>query len=121
MYARSDPDKSRSIRHAYMSYIEQGAVFRLRPTTTFPFVCMTLSLCARRLIPDILETGHSPISIGKEFRMSDINRPRFGLIFKLTLIGALLLGLVATTAIPALAGPLAAKKTSRLAYHDEWR
>jgi hypothetical protein len=43
------------------------------------------------------------------------------LIFKLTLIGALLLGLVATTAIPALAGPPAAKKTSRLAYHDEWR
>lgn len=50
-----------------------------------------------------------------------MDRPRFGSIFKLTLIGALLLGLVAATAIPALAGPLAAKKTSRLAYHDEWR
>ena len=53
--------------------------------------------------------------------MSDISRPRFGLIFKLSLISALLLGLVAATAIPALAGALAAKKTSRLAYHDEWR
>ena len=53
--------------------------------------------------------------------MSHVNRPRFGSIFKLTLIAALLLGLVAATAIPALAGPLTAKKTSRLAYHDEWR
>ena len=53
--------------------------------------------------------------------MSHMDRPRFGPIFRLTLIAAMLLALVATTAIPALAGPLATKKTSRLAYHDEWR
>src|SRR5512145_768621 len=53
--------------------------------------------------------------------MIHVNRSKSGSIFKVMLVGALLLGLVAATAIPALAGPLAAQKTSRLAYHDEWR
>ena len=53
--------------------------------------------------------------------MFHVNRPRFGSLFRLIFVGALLFALVATTTVPALAGPLAAKKTSRLAFHDEWR
>ena len=53
--------------------------------------------------------------------MFHVNRPRLGSIFRVMFVGAFILALVAATAVPALAGPLAAKKTSRLGYHDEWR
>jgi hypothetical protein len=53
--------------------------------------------------------------------MFHINSTRFGSIFRFLFIGVFILGLVAATAVPALARPLAAQKTSRLAYHDEWR
>jgi len=36
-------------------------------------------------------------------------------------IGVFITALVASSVVPAFAQPLAAKKTSRLAYHDEWR
>jgi hypothetical protein len=39
----------------------------------------------------------------------------------LVFVGVFILGLVASAVVPALAGPPAASKTSRLAYHDEWR
>jgi len=39
----------------------------------------------------------------------------------LVFAGLFILGLVASTAFPAWARPLAARKTSSLAYHDEWR
>jgi len=39
----------------------------------------------------------------------------------LVFVGVFIVALVARTAIPALAQPLTAKKTSALAYHDEWR
>lgn len=53
--------------------------------------------------------------------MFHINRHKFGSLFIFVLIAAFIVALVASTAMPALAGPLAAKKTSRQAYHDEWR
>ena len=53
--------------------------------------------------------------------MFHINSTKVGSIFRLMFIGAFLLGLLGATAVPALARPLAAQKTSRLAYHDEWR
>ncbi len=53
--------------------------------------------------------------------MIHINRQKFGSVFTLLFVGVFIVALVATTAVPALAGPLAAKKTSQLAYHDEWR
>src|SRR6266508_6440037 len=49
--------------------------------------------------------------------MFHINRQKFGSVFMFVFIVAL----VASTTFPALAGPLTSKKTSRLAYHDEWR
>lgn len=36
-------------------------------------------------------------------------------------VEAFIVALVASTVVPALAQPLTAKKTSQLAYHDEWR
>jgi hypothetical protein len=36
-------------------------------------------------------------------------------------IGVFIVALIASTAVPALAKPLAKQKTTRLAYHDEWR
>jgi hypothetical protein len=36
-------------------------------------------------------------------------------------VGVFIVALLASTVIPALAQPLTAKKTSGLAYHDEWR
>lgn len=53
--------------------------------------------------------------------MRQMNKHKFGSVFILLFVGVFLVALVASTTAPALAGPLAAKKTSRLAYHDEWR
>jgi hypothetical protein len=53
--------------------------------------------------------------------MLNINKPRFGAIFRLMFITVFIMALVLSSAVPALAQPLAAKKTSALAYHDEWR
>jgi hypothetical protein len=53
--------------------------------------------------------------------MFHINKTKFAPIFRLTFIAVFILALVASSVVPAFAQPLAAKKTSRLAYHDEWR
>lgn len=53
--------------------------------------------------------------------MFHINRQRFGSIFMFVFVAVFIVALVASIAMPAMAGPLTAKKTSRQAYHDEWR
>ena len=53
--------------------------------------------------------------------MLNIHKPNFGAMFRLMFVAVFIVALVANSAVPALAQPLAAKKTSRLAYHDEWR
>jgi hypothetical protein len=53
--------------------------------------------------------------------MFHINKHKFGSVFMFVFVGMFILALVASTAVPALAQPLAKQKTSRLAYHDEWR
>src|SRR5215216_1208992 len=53
--------------------------------------------------------------------MSHMNRPKFGSVFISIFISVFIVALIASMAVPALAKPLAAQKTSRLAYHDEWR
>jgi len=42
-------------------------------------------------------------------------------MFVFVFVGVFIIALIASTAVPALAQPLAKQKTSRLAYHDEWR
>jgi hypothetical protein len=53
--------------------------------------------------------------------MFHIHKPKFAAIFSRTFIAVFIIALLASSAVPALAQPLAAKKTSALAYHDEWR
>jgi hypothetical protein len=53
--------------------------------------------------------------------MFHVNRHKFGSIVLFLLVGVFIVALLASTVAPALAQPLTAKKTSRLAYHDEWR
>jgi hypothetical protein len=53
--------------------------------------------------------------------MFTLNSRKFKAIVMLACVGLLAGGLVARTASPVLARPQAASKTSRLAYHDEWR
>src|SRR6185503_9921340 len=53
--------------------------------------------------------------------MLNIDKPRFASIFRLMFSAVFILTLVASSAVPALAQPLTAKKVSQLAYHDEWR
>jgi hypothetical protein len=53
--------------------------------------------------------------------MIPMNRLKFRAIFALMFAGLFIIGLVASSAVPALARPLASKKISSLAYHDEWR
>jgi hypothetical protein len=54
--------------------------------------------------------------------MFHVNKHKFGSMFMFMFIGVFIIALIATTAVPALAQPLAKQKTSsRLAYHDEWR
>src|SRR5215216_3591497 len=57
----------------------------------------------------------------KENQMSHMNRAKFGSVFISIFISVFIVALIASMAVPALAKPLAAQKTSRLAYHDEWR
>jgi hypothetical protein len=53
--------------------------------------------------------------------MFHVNRHKFGSIVLFLLVGVFIVALLASTVAPALAQPLTAKKTSRMAYHDEWR
>lgn len=53
--------------------------------------------------------------------MFHINQPRFASIFRLMFAAVFIVALVASSVAPALAQPLEAKKSSRLAYHDLWR
>lgn len=53
--------------------------------------------------------------------MIRINRRKLGSVLMIMFVGAFIVALVASTVVPALAQPLTAKKTSQLAYHDEWR
>src|SRR5215212_8149137 len=53
--------------------------------------------------------------------MIQINRHKFGSVVLFLFVGVFIVALVASTVVPALAQPLTAKKTSRQAYHDEWR
>lgn len=53
--------------------------------------------------------------------MINMNRHRFGSGFIRMFVGVFIVALIASVAVPALAKPLTDKKTSRLAYHDEWR
>jgi len=53
--------------------------------------------------------------------MFHIDRHKFGSVFMFAFVVVFIIALVASTTVPALAGPLTSKKTSRLAYHDERR
>ena len=53
--------------------------------------------------------------------MFHIRKPKFAAIFSLLFIAVFIIALVASSAVPALAQPLAAKKNSQQSYHDEWR
>jgi hypothetical protein len=53
--------------------------------------------------------------------MFHINKPKFASIFRLMFVAVFIVALVASSVVPAFAQPLGAKKTSRQAYHDEWR
>ena len=53
--------------------------------------------------------------------MFQTNRPKVRSVLMPVFVAVFIVALVASTAVPALAQPLAAKKTSALAYHDEWR
>src|SRR5215216_8157088 len=53
--------------------------------------------------------------------MFHINKHKLGSIFLRIIVGIFIIALMTSAAVPALAKPLAAQKTSRLAYHDEWR
>ena len=50
-----------------------------------------------------------------------MNNHKFGSVFIRMFVGVFIIALIASAAVPALAQPLAKQKTSRLAYHDEWR
>lgn len=49
------------------------------------------------------------------------NRHQTGSVLMLVAASVFILALVASVAIPAFAQPLTSTKTSKLAYHDEWR
>jgi len=53
--------------------------------------------------------------------MFHINKHKLGSIFLRIIVGIFIIALMTSAAVPALAKPLASQKTSRLAYHDEWR
>jgi ABC-type uncharacterized transport system involved in gliding motility auxiliary subunit len=53
--------------------------------------------------------------------MLRINRRKIGSVSLFLLIAAFIAALLASTVIPALAQPLTAQKSTRSAYHDEWR
>ena len=49
------------------------------------------------------------------------NKPKIRAISLLLFAGLFIVGLVSSTAIPARAQPVTSQKTSRQAYHDQWR
>ena len=49
------------------------------------------------------------------------NRHRIGSFLMLMFVGVFIIAVVANKVVPATAAPLAASKSTRLAYHDEWR
>ena len=53
--------------------------------------------------------------------MIHAHRHKIGSVLPIVLAGVFIVALVAALAAPAVAAPLTAKKTTRLAYHDEWR
>lgn len=53
--------------------------------------------------------------------MSYKNRHRFGLAPVSVFVGVIIVAFLASTVVPAFAQPLTFKKTSGLAYQDEWR
>jgi hypothetical protein len=53
--------------------------------------------------------------------MIHTKRHKFGSVFVRVFIAVFIVALVASSVVPALAQPLTSKKSSRLAYHDEWR
>lgn len=53
--------------------------------------------------------------------MFHMNRHKIGSVFLRIFVGIFIVALMTSAAVPALAQPLASQKTSRLAYHDEWR
>ena len=53
--------------------------------------------------------------------MTYINRHKFGSVSTFVFVGVFIVALFASAVFPALAQPLTSKKTSRSAYHDEWR
>ncbi len=53
--------------------------------------------------------------------MFRLNKHKFSSVFMFVFITVFIVALVASNVAPAAAEALAAKKTSRLAYHDEWR
>jgi hypothetical protein len=53
--------------------------------------------------------------------VSHMNNHKFGSVFIRMFVSVFIIALIASAAVPALAQPLAKQKTSRLAYHDEWR
>lgn len=53
--------------------------------------------------------------------MTRMTLHKFGSILMRIFIAMFIVALVASAAVPALAQPLTQQKTSRLAYHDEWR
>ena len=53
--------------------------------------------------------------------MINTNRHKFGSYLIFMFVAVFIIALVASTVAPATAAPLAANKTSRLDYHDEWR
>jgi hypothetical protein len=53
--------------------------------------------------------------------MIHTNRHKFGSVFVRVFMAVSIVALVASSVVPAFAQPLTSKKSSRLAYHDEWR
>src|SRR5512141_2070902 len=53
--------------------------------------------------------------------MIRMNERRLGSLFRLISVGVFIVALVAGAAMPAAAQPLSATRTTRLAYHDQWR
>lgn len=53
--------------------------------------------------------------------MIQIDKRKLGSILRFVFVGVFIVALVASSVVPAFAQPLRAQKSSRLAYHDEWR
>ena len=53
--------------------------------------------------------------------MIQINRHKLGLVLMFMFVAVFIIALVVSSVVPAFAQPLTSKKSSQLAYHDEWR